>query len=940
MTRSLLNYTFLLLAFTLLAPRPGAVAQLDATLYHMSTIPQVRYTNPAQGSDYTWYIGLPAISSIYANVHHNGFVVEDLLKKRADDSVYLDMTNVITQLGDRNLFGFNFQVDILAFGWTKDDNQFFFNITEKAMARIRYPKDLMVLLWEGNGAFIDKTVDLSGSALRLTEYREYAFGISRRLNDNWTAGVKAKLLSGYVNASSTITKLELFTAPNTFELTGTSDILINTSAPPDGTTFPDQFFSLTNIGWGLDIGGTYQLNEKILLSGSIIDLGFIKWKRNPTNISNDLDGVTFSGNAIKTFSDTTTEPFGEISDSLLLTFDNQLETNNAYKDGLVPRIYIGGAYNINETNKVGALFHGEYFRGVFYPSFTLSYNYKLPRWIGASASYSIMNGSFFNLGLGLSFNMGPVQLYLVSDNFGALLNLATVSGVPVPYKANTMHVRTGIGLTFAKYEKDKDKDGTIDKEDECPDIPGPEELNGCPDTDGDGVIDMHDDCPDDIGLAKNKGCPDRDEDGVIDKDDECPDTPGEPENKGCPVILKLLDAMGNELMSADLNDDGFFVFENLPDKDSYLFELGAADADLINEVQVLHTLDGKETVLTAFKNEDGFFEFEPETEKKQILYLIDMKGDTLMMAQLNEDGFFVFENLPTNQNHLFLLDGDPADLVDDLLIMLIDGDGNEKIILAKRDPNNQFTYNYIPPKEQELDLLVDTDVPIILLEEEKEIVNTAFDNLQFNSGSDVISLGSYTALQSLSELLISKPDWRIKLSGHTDNVGPANNNLLLSKKRAEAVKRSLLSRGVPADRIIVRYFGQTAPIADNATAEGQQTNRRVEMLIVEAKDFVDPTWNRIGGGERMTKDEKDVVIFKVQIVAAGEPIYLTPVNFKGIENVEEYKHGGMYKYVVGYSRSYDYASAVLLNEVKRKGFKKAFIVAFKNGKRIPLSEAK
>ena len=103
MMRPFLKYPLLVLAILLFAMRPVAVAQLDATLFHMSTIPQVRYTNPAQGTDYTWYIGLPAISSIYAGYHHNGFVVADLFKKRADDSVYLDMNEVIKQIGDRNL---------------------------------------------------------------------------------------------------------------------------------------------------------------------------------------------------------------------------------------------------------------------------------------------------------------------------------------------------------------------------------------------------------------------------------------------------------------------------------------------------------------------------------------------------------------------------------------------------------------------------------------------------------------------------------------------------------------------------------------------------------------------------------------------------------------------------------------------------------------------
>lgn len=87
---------------------------------------------------------------------------------------------------------------------------------------------------------------------------------------------------------------------------------------------------------------------------------------------------------------------------------------------------------------------------------------------------------------------------------------------------------------FETIEKDTDKDGVIDKIDECPDIPGLIENNGCPDTDKDGIIDKNDKCPDFPGLRINDGCPDGDKDGIIDKHDRCPDIPGLKEHDGCP----------------------------------------------------------------------------------------------------------------------------------------------------------------------------------------------------------------------------------------------------------------------------------------------------------------------------------------------------------------------------------------------------------------------
>ena len=86
--------------------------------------------------------------------------------------------------------------------------------------------------------------------------------------------------------------------------------------------------------------------------------------------------------------------------------------------------------------------------------------------------------------------------------------------------------------------KDKDQDGVPNKLDQCPEIVGPVENNGCPwpETDGDGVLDKEDACPTIAGPAENNGCPwpDTDGDGILDKDDACPTVPGMPEYNGCP----------------------------------------------------------------------------------------------------------------------------------------------------------------------------------------------------------------------------------------------------------------------------------------------------------------------------------------------------------------------------------------------------------------------
>jgi len=118
-------------------------------------------------------------------------------------------------------------------------------------------------------------------------------------------------------------------------------------------------------------------------------------------------------------------------------------------------------------------------------------------------------------------------------------------------------------------------------------------------------------------------------------------------------------------------------------------------------------------------------------------------------------------------------------------------------------------------------------------QEEQKILKDAYDNLQFEVGKDIIKPESFPSLDVLAQTLTDAPTWKLKLSGHTDNTGSAAFNLALSKKRAEAVKKYLVSKGVVADRITTEGLGSTKPIASNDTAEGRNANRRVEFLIIK-----------------------------------------------------------------------------------------------------------
>lgn len=114
----------------------------------------------------------------------------------------------------------------------------------------------------------------------------------------------------------------------------------------------------------------------------------------------------------------------------------------------------------------------------------------------------------------------------------------------------------------------------------------------------------------------------------------------------------------------------------------------------------------------------------------------------------------------------------------------------------------------------------------------KKVFKDAYDNLVFEFNKDVIKPISFPYLNELADVM-RETDWDLKLNGHTDNVGSAEYNLQLSKKRAEAVKKYLENQGIKPDRITAEGLGSTKPIADNKTEGGRSKNRRVEFIIVK-----------------------------------------------------------------------------------------------------------
>lgn len=139
--------------------------------------------------------------------------------------------------------------------------------------------------------------------------------------------------------------------------------------------------------------------------------------------------------------------------------------------------------------------------------------------------------------------------------------------------------------------------------------------------------------------------------------------------------------------------------------------------------------------------------------------------------------------------------------------------------------NDTSSYNCESRVNEEL-LAFDGTLP----ESGKVILN----NLYFDFDKDVILPSSYAELNQLALLLKAKPNVKIGLYGHTDDVGKLNYNQTLSENRAKAVKYYLIGKGVSRMRIASKGYGSAIPVASNLNDDGRRQNRRVELEILES----------------------------------------------------------------------------------------------------------
>lgn len=434
----------------------AAQAQQNFTLYPMRSIPQSHLLNPANTPDCKWHIGIPALNSTYLQYSNGGFNLNKFfsaVEPSGTDTTVLNLNKLLDIMSKKNYIAFKVEQSWLQGGFKFQNHYFHGSIIEKANVRISLPKDLFRFVIDGNGgANLGQTFSLAPKAEAI-HYREFALGYTYALPGAIQIGGRVKYLKGFNVLQTKSLVADITTDPTDYAYNIKANIEINSASsfrqllPTNGSdtvNFGDpNFFKSNNSGLGFDLGASWQIKDKLTLNASILDMGFITWNQNTVSYVSRNPNAVFRYDGIKISSGDTQafeSYFQKLGDTLLQVF--AVDTvKRTFRTALSTEFFIGGQYQINKRSSAGALFYGDFYNKRFYPGLSLNYQYKVGKALSFNVTNTMYNRSLLNVGLGVSVNAGPWQVYSVMDN--VLFPFAISS-------LKTFSWRFGSNLTFGR----------------------------------------------------------------------------------------------------------------------------------------------------------------------------------------------------------------------------------------------------------------------------------------------------------------------------------------------------------------------------------------------------------------------------------------------------------------------------------------------------------
>ena len=529
----------------------GAHAQLSNTLYFDQNNLRQHYVNPASQPIGKFYIGMPVLSTIAVSGGNSDVAFQDIFYniKRDGKNVttlffdkdvnktkdFLDLMS-----GQERVFA-SYRLNLIDFGFrTHERNYITFGIANRMETAAFMPESFSHFAFEGMKNGQSYNFDADKLSVSSTVFTEFALGFSRKVTEQLEVGAKLKYLYGHANVVTDFSDLKLYGSEDKWYIKGDAsihgavpglEIVEDEDHKVDDVDFNDdldvsEYVKPQGGGFAVDLGANYQLLPQLKLSASLVDFGFIHWKKNLVQLdkTNDFvyDGIDYDIN----------KPDDDYYDEYGDMLEDMYRVNNKpdkYFTHLTSKVYLGGEYSFWDNRLgLGALSKTYFYRGNVWEDFLVSANFRPWKQLSATLTYNLFDKEWNNLGAAINLNAGPVNLWVAFDH----IPLKFAKSDDIMFPSNIRNFRANLGLAFLfGYGKDKpnknmtdlnqelasaepiidqDEDGVPDSKDKCPDTPVEAKVDstGCPlDTDGDGIADYLDKCPTVPGVKSNNGCP-------------------------------------------------------------------------------------------------------------------------------------------------------------------------------------------------------------------------------------------------------------------------------------------------------------------------------------------------------------------------------------------------------------------------------------------------
>lgn len=424
------NYIVLLL----LLVSVSSYAQRDLVFYRMyKNVAQANNLNPALLPAAKVTVGFPGLAGMSTYFGYQGLSFIDAINpSESNPGSYTFNPSLLLQGNANFRASQSFSYNPLYVGVRTKNGFISVDVQINQNLAFALPNEFMSVLLNGNSGLTDP-IGVDDFNMRFNSYYSLGVGYSRILTDKLTVGGRIRYLVGLGDFSFRNFEGDINLTQDEWSINGAGGNMLGAGVIGALLTLEDDEFDEyvsnpsgialpSNGGFGFDLGGSYQLTDKLNLNASLINLGFIRWNTNLANYQLNSGDVSFTGltDVFSVFGGETS-----ITDSIFNEFSFDTLAGTSYTTALNGKFYANANYEFFRNNFVGGIVQMDFDGGKVYPALSAYYQFTWKTYFNFLLNASYFNRTIRNVGVGIGGNLAGFEIYFMTDNLLASNFLST-----------------------------------------------------------------------------------------------------------------------------------------------------------------------------------------------------------------------------------------------------------------------------------------------------------------------------------------------------------------------------------------------------------------------------------------------------------------------------------------------------------------------------------